>query len=63
MGDGHIFESDVELLCPFDEIRSDPIRYGFTLRDEFGGVELGDDRLEDFIPDRGENTLIVVLTE
>lgn len=34
-----------------------------TLGDELGGVELGDDGLEDFVSDGGEDTLIVVLTE
>lgn len=37
--------------------------YLFTLRDELGGVELGDDRLEDFVPDGGKNTLVVVETK
>ena len=27
------------------------------------GVVLGDDRLEDFVTDRGQNTLVVVLTD
>lgn len=37
--------------------------YLFTLSDELGGIELGYDGLEDFIPDRRKNTLVVVETE
>lgn len=37
--------------------------YLFTLRDKLGGVELSDDRLEDLVPDGGEDTLIVVEAE
>lgn len=37
--------------------------YLFTLGDELGGVELGDDGLEDFVSDGGEDTLVVVETE
>lgn len=37
--------------------------YLFTLRDELGGVELSDDRLEDLVPDGGEDTLIVIEAE
>ena len=33
------------------------------MRDELLGVVLGDDRLEDFITDRRQNTLVVVLTD
>jgi hypothetical protein len=30
------------------------------LGDEFGGVELGDDGLQDFVPDGWEDTLVII---
>jgi len=41
--DRHVFELDVEFLGALEEIGADAVRDGFTLGDEFGGVELGDD--------------------
>ena len=63
MGDGDILEGDVELGGAAEEVGADAVGDGFTLGDEFGGIELGDDGLEDFVSDRGEDTLIVILTE
>lgn len=63
MGDGAILEGDVELGGAAEEIGADAVGDGFTLGDEFGGIELCDDGLEDFVSDRREDTLIVVLTE
>ena len=63
MGDGDILEGDVELGGAAKEVGADAVGDGFTLGDEFGGIELGDDGLEDFVSDRGEDTLIVILTE
>lgn len=36
------------------------VSYIFSLGDQLTGVELGDDRLQDFIHDRGQHSLIVV---
>jgi hypothetical protein len=36
---------------------------GFSLGDEFGGVELGDDGFEDFVADGGEDSFVVILTQ
>jgi hypothetical protein len=33
------------------------------LGDEFGGVELSDDGLEDFVADGGEDSFVIILTE
>ena len=63
MGDGDILEGNVELGSTAEEVGADAVGDGFTLGDEFGGIELGDDGLEDLVSDRGEYTLIVVLTE
>jgi hypothetical protein len=43
VGDGDVFEGDVEFLSAFEEIGADSVGDGFALRDEFGRVELGDD--------------------
>lgn len=37
--------------------------YLFTLSDELGGIELGYDGLQDFVPDGRKNTLVVVETK
>jgi hypothetical protein len=53
MCDGDILESDVEFLGALQEVASDAVGDGFTLGDELGGVELGDDGFEDFVSDGG----------
>ena len=60
MRDGDVFESDVELTSALEKIGADAAGDGFTLRDELCGVELRDDGFEDFVADRGEDTLVVV---
>ena len=62
MRDGDVFEGDVELRGTLHEVRPDPVGDGFTLGDEFGGVELGDDGFEDFVADGGEDTFVVIGT-
>lgn len=62
VGDGDVFEGDVELRGTLHEVRPDPVGDGFTLGDEFGGVELGDDGFEDFVADGGEDTFVVIGT-
>jgi len=61
--DRDILECDIELGRAAEKIRPYPVRNGFTLCDELCGVELGDDRLEDFVSDGWENTLVVILAE
>lgn len=63
MCDGDILEGDVELGSTAEEVLADAVRDGFTLGNEFGGIKLGDNSLEDFVSDRGKDTLIVILTE
>lgn len=58
--DGDVLEGDVELRRAAHQFRADAVRDGLSLRDELRGVELGDDGLEDFIPDGGEDTFVVV---
>lgn len=43
VGDRDVFQSDVELRCALQQVRADTVRDGFSLRDEFGCVELGHD--------------------
>jgi hypothetical protein len=61
--DGHIFERNVELASALEEIVPDAVGDGFSLGDELGGIELGNDGFEDFVSDRGEHALVVVQTE
>jgi hypothetical protein len=61
--DGDILESDVELLSALEQVGTDSVADSLTLCDQFCGIELGDDRLEDFVSDGREDTLIVVLAE
>ena len=63
MRDGDVFERDVELGGAFQEVGADAGGDGFALRDQFGGVELGDDGFEDFVADGGEDALVVVEAE
>ena len=63
MRDGDVFEGDVELGGAFQEVGADAGGDGFPLRDQFGGVELGDDGFEDFVADGGEDALVVVEAE
>ncbi len=63
MCDGDIFEGNIEFLCSLEEVRTNAVRNSFTLGNQFCSVELGDDGFEDFIADRGENSLVVVLAE
>jgi len=63
MCDGDIFEGDVEFCGAAEEIGPYPVRDGFSLCNELGGIELRYDGLEDFVTNRGEDTLVVVLTE
>lgn len=62
VGDGDILQGDVELAGALEKVGTDTVGDGFTLCDKLGGVELGDDGLEDFVTDGGENTLIVIGT-
>lgn len=59
--DADIFERNVELAGAFEEVGADAVADGFTLGDQFGGIELRNDGFEDFVADGGENTLVVVL--
>jgi hypothetical protein len=63
VGDGDVLESDVELGGTAGKVGPDALGDSFTLGDELGGVELGNDGLQDFVTDGRENALIVVGTE
>lgn len=60
VGDGDVFEGNVELAGALHEVGADAVGNGFTLGDEFGGVELGHDGFEYFVADGGEDSFIVV---
>jgi hypothetical protein len=63
VGDGDVLEGNVELAGALEQVCADFVGDGLALGDELGGVELGDDGLEDFVTDGGEDTLIVVEAE
>ena len=63
MRDRDVLERDVELGGAADEVGADAGGDGLALCDELGGIELGDDGFEDFVPDGGEDALVVVETE
>lgn len=63
VGDGHVLEGNVELGGAAGEVAADAVGDGLALGDELGGVELGDDGLEDFVADGGEDSLVVVCAE
>lgn len=53
----------MELGGALQQVVPDALGNGLTLGDELGGVELGDDGLEDFVADGREDSLVVVLAE
>ncbi len=63
MRDTHVLERDVEVCGAFHEVVADAVADGFTLGDEFGGVELRDDGFEDFVANGREDALVVVGAE
>lgn len=62
MGDGNVLQGDVELGGTLEKVCTDAVGDGFTLGDELCGVELGNDGLQDFVSDGGEDTLVVIGT-
>ena len=63
MCDGDVFQCNVKFLGTLEEVCSDSVADCLTLSDQFRGIELGNDRFEDFVSDGREDSLIVVLTE
>ena len=61
--DGDVLEGNVELARALEQVRADLVGDGLALGDELGGVELGDDGLEDLVTDGREDTLVVVEAE
>lgn len=47
----------------FEKVFANAVANGFTLGNEFGGVELSDDGFEDFITNGREDTLVIVLAK
>jgi hypothetical protein len=60
---GRFAEAGQRHLGAAEEVGADAVGDGFALGDEFGGVELGDDGLEDFVADGGEDAFVVVEAE
>jgi hypothetical protein len=63
VGDGNILKSDVELGSTESKVVSDSFRDSLSLSDELCSIELGDDGLQDFVTNGGEDSLIVIGTE
>lgn len=53
----------MELGGALHQVGANALGDGLTLGNEFGGVELGDDGLEDFVANGGKDTLVVILAE
>lgn len=60
---GHILELNVELSGAFSQILTDLGRDQLTLGDQLASIELGHNRLQDFVSDGGQDTLVVVHTQ
>jgi hypothetical protein len=58
--DGDVFEGNVEFVRALQQVGADLVGDGFTLGDEFCGIELRNNGLEDFVTNGGEDTLVVV---
>lgn len=43
MGDGDVFEGNVELVGALEQVGANAVRDGLSLGDELCGIELGDD--------------------
>jgi len=41
VGDGDVFESNVEFLSPAEEVGANAVRDRLSLRNQFGCIELG----------------------
>jgi hypothetical protein len=63
VGDGNILQGDVKFGGAEGQIVADTLGDSLTLGDQLGGVKLGDDGLEDFVADGGQDSLVVVDTE
>lgn len=63
MGDGDVFESNVEFLRTLKEVGTDTVGDGLSLGDELCGIELGNNRFKNFVSDGWENSLVVILSE
>lgn len=63
VGDGDVFESNVEFGGAARQFVADALRDSLTLGDELSSIELGNDSLKDFVTDGREDTLVVVDTE
>lgn len=55
-----VVEHDVEPGSSSREIISDQSCDIFSLRNQLTGVELGDNTFEDFVDDRGQDSLVVI---
>ena len=60
MRDGDVIQDDAELLRPLGQLLVNPGRDDLPVGDEFSGVELGNDGLQDLVGDGGEDTVVVV---
>lgn len=60
---GHIVQSNVEASRATGQVLPDQTGDVLTLSDQLAGVELGYHALQDFVDDRGQNSLVEVSTE
>lgn len=63
VGNRNILKGNVEFCGTTGEFVSNALGHSLSLSNEFCGVELGDNSLEDFVSDGWQNTFIIVGTE
>ena len=63
MSNRHVVQYQVEPQRSPLQVVAYKARHHFTLGDQLGGIELGYDRLQDLIDNRGEDALVVIGSE
>jgi hypothetical protein len=61
--DRNIFQRNVEFLGTLQEVGSDAVADRFTLCDQFCGIELSNDGLEDFVSNGRQDSFVIILAE
>lgn len=59
----NILQSDVKFPSSGNEVLPDPGTNDFSLRNQLSGIKLGDNTLQNFVPDRRDDPLVVVQSE
>jgi hypothetical protein len=63
VSNGNIIKDNVEAESTANKVLTDEARHSLTLSDKLRGVELSNNRFENFINDGRKDTLVIVLTK